>query len=197
MIELDGEEFKIDACVSIQFNILQKILIKMNQNDKDLQDKIYDLEKKLNKYDEKFNSIENNILNLSKNNAASTTIIEKYIEKEPTKEYDSNEIKTPSHDVKENENDETLTQSNVKKESKRSDKREMSIKEENEEYEEEDEKDEKDEKNDKKEKDEKDQIKEKINKNKIIQFTKKKKSKLHSLFIFFIVSFSKFEIYIS
>ena len=176
MIELDGEEFKIDACVSIQFNILQKILIKMNQNDKDLQDKIYDLEKKLNKYDEKFNSIENNILNLSKNNAASTTIIEKYIEKEPTKEYDSNEIKTPSLDVKENENDETLKQSNGKKESKRSDKREMSIKEENEEYEEEDEKDEKDEKNDKKEKDEKDQIKEKINKNKIIQFTKKKNS---------------------
>ena len=176
MIELDGDEFKIDACVSIQFNILQKILIKMNQNDKDLQDKIYDLEKKLNKYDEKFNSIENNILNLSKNNAASTTIIEKYIEKEPTKEYDSNEIKTPSHDVKENENDETLKQSNGKKESKRSDKREMSIKEENEEYEEEDEKDEKDEKNDKKEKEEKDQIKEKINKNKIIQFTKKKNS---------------------
>ena len=176
MIDLDGEEFKIDACVSIQFNILQKILIKMNQNDKDLQDKIYDLEKKLNKYDEKFNSIENNILNLSKNNAASTTIIEKYIEKEPTKEYDSNEIKTPSLDIKENENDETLKQSNGKKESKRSDKREMSIKEENEEYEEEDEKDEKDEKNDKKEKDEKDQIKEKINKNKIIQFTKKKNS---------------------
>ena len=176
MIDLDGEEFKIDACVSIQFNILQKILIKMNQNDKFLQDKIDDLEKKLNKYDEKFNSIENNILNLSKNNATSTTIIEKYIEKEPTKEYDSNEIKTPSLDIKENENDETLTQSNVKKESKRSDKREMSIKEENEEYEEEDEKDEKDEKNDKKEKDEKDQIKEKINKNKIIQFTKKKNS---------------------
>ena len=160
MIELDGEEYDVNACVSIQFNILQKLLLKMSQKEKFLQDKIIDLEKKLNNHDEKFNNIENSILNLSQNKQVSTTIIEKVIEKEEGKEYDSNDIKTTSNDVKDDKDENSKR---TKKDSFRTHKREMSIKEENEEYEEED------------ENDEKEKIKEKILKGKKVKFTKKKK----------------------
>ena len=157
MIELDGEEYDVNACVSIQFNILQKLLLKMSQKEKFLQDKIIDLEKKLNNHDEKFNNIENSILDLSKNKQVSTTIIEK----EEGKEYDSNDIKTTSNDVKDDKDENSKR---TKKDSFRTHKREMSIKEENEEYEEED------------ENDEKEKIKEKILKGKKVKFKKKKNS---------------------
>ena len=161
MIELDGEEYDVNACVSIQFNILQKLLLKMSQKEKFLQDKIIDLEKKLNNHDEKFNNIENSILNLSQNKQVSTTIIEKVIEKEEGKEYDSNDVGTTSNDVKDDKDENSKR---TKKDSFRTHKREMSIKEENEEYEEED------------ENDEKEKIKEKILKGKKVKFTKKKNS---------------------
>ena len=161
MIELDGEEYDVNACVSIQFNILQKLLLKMSQKEKFLQDKIIDLEKKLNNHDEKFNNIENSILNLSQNKQVSTTIIEKVIEKEEGKEYDSNDVGTTSNDVKDDKDENSKR---TKKDSFRTHKREMSIKEENEEYEEED------------ENDEKEKIKEKILKGKKVKFKKKKNS---------------------
>ena len=43
MIELEGEEFNLEAC--IQFTLLQKILIKMAKREKEMEQKIDYLEK--------------------------------------------------------------------------------------------------------------------------------------------------------
>ena len=61
MIDIQGEEFNVSAC--IQFTLLQKILIKLAKRDQEMQDHINYLEKKLNlihSSDEKsFQNIEN------------------------------------------------------------------------------------------------------------------------------------------
>ena len=96
MIEIKGEEFKVEAC--IQFTLLQKILIKFAERDNELQDKINDLEKKLKKFqdsekiiqnqnEKRFKTIEDNITKLSEGN----TQIEKYIPPEPKKEVKKND----------------------------------------------------------------------------------------------------------
>ena len=88
MIELEGEEFNLEAC--IQFTLLQKILIKMAKREKEMEHKIEYLEKKLNNNDQRFENIEKNILNLSEHKPITTTIIEKIIEK--AKSEDEEEI---------------------------------------------------------------------------------------------------------
>ena len=44
MIDIQGEEFNVSAC--IQFTLLQKILIKLAKRDQEMQDHINYLEKK-------------------------------------------------------------------------------------------------------------------------------------------------------
>ena len=50
MIQIEGEEFNVEAC--IQFTLLQKILIKLAKRENEMQDKIHSLEKKLRKIEE-------------------------------------------------------------------------------------------------------------------------------------------------
>ena len=114
MIELEGEEFNLEAC--IQFTLLQKILIKMAKREKEMEHKIEYLEKKLNNNDQRFENIEKNILNLSEHKPITTTIIEKVIEK--AKSEDEEEIEL------DDKIDDNINQINKKKEYKEKDDKE-------------------------------------------------------------------------
>ena len=92
MIQIEGEEFNVEAC--IQFTLLQKILIKLAKRENEMQDKIHSLEKKLRKIEEnekktnkinevRFQIIENNMNKLAEGNTEiirdiTTTKIEKH-----------------------------------------------------------------------------------------------------------------------
>ena len=85
MIDLEGEELNVEAC--IQFTLLQKILIRLAKREKENQYKIEELGKKLSKINNnnnlRFQNIENNIINLSENKPINKiteikTIIEDY-----------------------------------------------------------------------------------------------------------------------
>ena len=114
MIELEGEEFNLEAC--IQFTLLQKILIKMAKREKEMEHKIEYLEKKLNNNDQRFENIEKNILNLSEHKPITTTIIEKVIEK--AKSEDEEEIEL------DDKIDDNINQINKKKDYKEKDDKE-------------------------------------------------------------------------
>ena len=73
MIQIEDEEFNVEAC--IQFTLLQKILIKLAKRENEMQNKIHSLEKKLRKIEEndkinesRFQIIENNMNKLAEGN---------------------------------------------------------------------------------------------------------------------------------
>jgi len=104
MLEIKGEEFKLEAC--IQFTLLQKILIKLSETDQEQQDKIDELEKKLKNFEnlqkkineingKKFETIESNILKLAEGNTniEKTTIINVIKNKEDDNDNDGKDEK--------------------------------------------------------------------------------------------------------
>ena len=104
MLEIKGEEFKLEAC--IQFTLLQKILIKLSERDQEQQDKIDELEKKLKNFEnlqkkineingKKFETIESNILKLAEGNTniEKTTIINVIKNKEDDNDNDGKDEK--------------------------------------------------------------------------------------------------------
>ena len=117
MIQIEDEEFNVEAC--IQFTLLQKILIKLAKRENEMQNKIHSLEKKLRKIEEndkinesRFQIIENNMNKLAEGNTEiirdiTTTKIEKhYITEKGEKRKDSDNIqlsKTKKSDEKDNE----------------------------------------------------------------------------------------------
>ena len=116
MIQIEGEEFNVEAC--IQFTLLQKILIKLAKRENEMQDKIHSLEKKLRKIEEnekktnkinevRFQIIENNMNKLAEGNTEivrdiTTTKIEKDYNIESSKAKKSNE---QDNEVYYNDND--------------------------------------------------------------------------------------------
>ena len=137
MIELEGEEFNLEAC--IQFTLLQKILIKMAKREKEMEKKIEYLEKKLDNNDLRFENIENNILNLSEHKPITTTIIEKVIEKKKSEDEEELEIDDKLDDKIDDKLDDKIDDNNInpinkqkeykEKDINRSSKREKSLKE--------------------------------------------------------------------
>ena len=124
MIELEGEEFNLEAC--IQFTLLQKILIKMAKREKEMKQKIDYLEKKLDNTEQRFENIENNILNLSEHKPITTTIIEKVIEKRKSEDKGREEI---NDKIDDNINPINEKKDYKEKDINRSSKREKSLKE--------------------------------------------------------------------
>ena len=139
MIDLEGEELNVEAC--IQFTLLQKILIRLAKREKENQYKIEELGKKLSKInnnnDLRFQNIENNIINLSENKPINKiteikTIIEDYDSyEEPEKkikkksELKLKEEKEENYDENENESyDEKEINNKKEKEGKKRKKRE-------------------------------------------------------------------------
>ena len=163
MLEIKGEEFKLEAC--IQFTLLQKILIKLSERDQEQQDKIDELEKKLKNFEnlqkkineingKKFETIESNILKLAEGNTniEKTTII--------------NVIK--NKDDNDNDNDNKDDNDNDNKDDKLENKKEKQLNEKEIDYiekeEQENEKEEKDEKSKSEINDSEDKKEEKENK---------------------------------
>ena len=162
MLEIKGEEFKLEAC--IQFTLLQKILIKLSERVQEQQDKIDELEKKLKNFEnlqkkineineKKFETIESNILKLAEGNTniEKTTII--------------NVIKNKEDD---NDNDNKDDNDNDNKDDKLENKKEKQLNEKEIDYiekeEQENEKEEKDEKSKSEINDSEDKKEEKENK---------------------------------
>ena len=117
MIQIEDEEFNVEAC--IQFTLLQKILIKLSKRENEMQNKINSLEKKLRKIEEnekktnkineaRFQIIENNMNKLAEGNTEivrdiTTTKIEKHYITEKEEKDNIELSKSKKTDDKDNE----------------------------------------------------------------------------------------------
>ena len=105
MIQIEGEEFNVEAC--IQFTLLQKILIKLAKRENEMQNKIHSLEKKLRKIEEndkinesRFQIIENNMNKLAEGN---TEIVRDITTTKIEKDYNIESSKAKKSDEQDNE----------------------------------------------------------------------------------------------